>query len=84
MEMNSLHTVTPAAHMPAQEFPTLIALFAGIFRRQETAPSSDQNRSLSIKSCCPANWLLNSGELGYRHIAEKWCTIFNMARQGQG
>ena len=68
--------------------PTLIALVCWhIWKARNSAVF--RNRSLSIKSCCPANWLLNSGKLARlsrkkRHIAEKWCTIFNMARQGQG
>jgi hypothetical protein len=86
-ELNSLHTVTLAANMPLQEFSTFIALVCWhIWKARNSAVFRSEVRSVEqVLLACKLDAQKRRSRLARRkrHIADIWCTIFDMARQGQ-
>jgi hypothetical protein len=88
LDMNSLHTVSPAAQVPAQEFPTFMALVCWqLWKARNSAVFRSELQSVDqvLLSCerTAEQWQARLPRKK-RHLAATWCTIFNMARQGQG
>jgi len=87
-ELKSLHTVTPAAIMPQQEFPTFLALVCWhIWKARNSYVFRSEVRSVEqVLLACKLDAQKWRSRLARRKrpIADIWCSIFDMARQGHG
>jgi len=87
-DMASLHTTAPPSHIPSVEFPGFIALIcweiwkarnAKVFRGE----SLTADHVLLLCKNAAAQWKHRLSR-SKKQLADTWCSIFTMARQGQG
>jgi hypothetical protein len=88
LDAGSIHTVVATGDVPTTELPTFVALVcwqlwksrnAKIFRNETNSP---QQVLLLCKTSAEL-WRYRLPR-ARRHIADQWCSILAMARQGQG
>jgi hypothetical protein len=87
-DLTSVHTVNPEGGVPREEFSAFIALVcwqlwkarnAAIFRQEFL----NANQILASCMATAEQWRARL-KTSKKHIADAWCHIFEMARQGQG
>jgi hypothetical protein len=86
--LNSLHTINPSDGVPMQEFLFFITLVCWqIWKTRNATVFRNESHSVDqvLNSCKAATeqWRHRLSRKK-KHIANAWCSIFVMARQGQG
>jgi len=86
VDMDSIHTITPRGGIPHDKFPTFLALVCWhLWKARNVMVFRNELQSLSqvLAACKHAaeQWRYRFSRKK-KHLADAWCQIFTMARQG--